>query len=47
VLRGAPPAGTTADGPALFELPESTVLVPPGWHAEVDDTGTVGLVHAS
>jgi N-methylhydantoinase A len=43
VLRGAPPRGTTADGPAVFELPESTVLVPPGWHAEVDDTGTVRL----
>jgi N-methylhydantoinase A len=44
VLRGAPPAGTTAQGPAVFELPESTVLVPPGWAAEVDDTGTVRVV---
>jgi N-methylhydantoinase A len=41
VLRGAPPAGTTARGPAVFELPESTVLVPPGWSADVDETGTV------
>jgi N-methylhydantoinase A len=44
VLRGAPPPGTTARGPAVFELPESTVLVPSGWRASVDDTGTVRLV---
>jgi N-methylhydantoinase A len=43
VLRGAPPPDTKAQGPAVFELPESTVLVSPGWRAEVDDTGTVRL----
>ncbi len=43
VLRGAPPPGTQARGPAVFELPESTALVPPGWSAEVDRTGTVRL----
>ena len=43
VLRGAPPPGTRADGPAAIELPASTVLVPRGWRAEVDDTGTVRL----
>jgi N-methylhydantoinase A len=43
VLRGAPPPGTRARGPAVFELPESTVLLPPGWQAEVDDTGTVRM----
>jgi N-methylhydantoinase A len=41
VLRGLPAPGVRAHGPVVFELPESTVLVPPGWHAEVDDTGTV------
>jgi N-methylhydantoinase A len=41
VLRGAPPPGTRTDGPAVIELPESTVLVPGGWRADVDDTGTV------
>src|SRR5579884_1573816 len=41
VLRGAPAPGTEAQGPAVFELPESTVLVAPGWKAEVDETGTV------
>jgi N-methylhydantoinase A len=46
VLRGSPPPGTRAQGPAVFELPESTVLVPPGWEAEVDRTGTVRLERA-
>jgi N-methylhydantoinase A len=41
VLRGAPPPGTRTDGPAVIELPESTVLVPGGWRSDVDDTGTV------
>ncbi|HEY2653307.1 MAG TPA: hydantoinase/oxoprolinase family protein [Solirubrobacteraceae bacterium] len=41
VLRGSPAPGTRAAGPAVFELPESTVLVPPGWRAHVDDAGTV------
>ena len=43
VLRGAPAPGTEASGPAVFELPESTVLVPGAWRAEVDETGTVRL----
>jgi N-methylhydantoinase A len=43
IIRGEPEPGTAADGPAIFELPESTVLVPPGWHARVDDAGTVRL----
>jgi N-methylhydantoinase A/oxoprolinase/acetone carboxylase beta subunit len=41
VLRGEPAAGTRAEGPAIFELPESTFVVPPGWHAEVDGAGTI------
>jgi N-methylhydantoinase A len=41
VLRGTPPPGTAIEGPAVVELPESTLLVPPGWAGEVDDTGTV------
>ncbi len=41
VLRGSPPAGTEIEGPAVVELPESTLLVPPGWSGEVDDTGTI------
>jgi N-methylhydantoinase A len=41
VLRGTPAPGTEIAGPAVVELPESTLLVPPGWAGEVDDTGTI------
>jgi N-methylhydantoinase A len=41
VLRGEPAAGTRAEGPCVFELPEATLVLPPGWRAEVDETGTV------
>jgi N-methylhydantoinase A len=41
VLRGEPSAGTSATGPAIFELPEATLVLPPGWRAEVDRTGTI------
>ncbi len=44
VLRGEPPAGTSAEGPAIFELPEATFVLPPGWNAEVDDRGTIVAV---
>jgi N-methylhydantoinase A len=41
VLRGEPAAGLAAAGPVVFELPEATFVVPPGWRAEVDDAGTI------
>jgi N-methylhydantoinase A len=41
VLRGTPAPGTEVAGPAVVELPESTLLVPPGWAGHVDDTGTI------
>ena len=41
VLRGEPAAGTGAAGPVVFELPEATLVLPPGWGAEVDDAGTI------
>ena len=41
VLRGEPAAGTAAAGPVVFELPETTLVLPPGWRAEVDDAGTI------
>ncbi len=41
VLRGEAPAGTRVQGPAVFELPEATFLLPPDWGAEVDDAGTI------
>lgn len=41
VLRGEPAAGTEAEGPIVFELPEATFVVPPGWSTSVDDHGTI------
>jgi N-methylhydantoinase A len=41
VLRGEPPAGETAEGPCIFELPETTLVLPAGWRAEVDERGTI------
>ncbi len=46
VLRGIPSAGTQLDGPAVIELPESTVLIPPGWNSTVDDTGTIHMTRS-
>jgi N-methylhydantoinase A len=42
-VRGLVPAGTEIEGPCVVELPESTLLVPPGWSGEVDDTGTIHI----
>jgi N-methylhydantoinase A len=41
--RGELSAGTRVRGPALCALPESTLLVPPGWEGTVDEYGTVAL----
>jgi N-methylhydantoinase A len=41
VVRGEPAAGLSVEGPAVLELPETTLVLPPGWRAEVDATGTV------
>ncbi len=41
VVRGSPPPGYELSGPAVVELPESTLLVPEGWSGEVDESGTV------
>ncbi len=41
VLRGEPGAGTEAEGPVVFELPEATLVLPPGWSATVDQHGTI------
>ena len=43
VFRGEPPPGTAIEGPALWALPEATLLVPPGWSGEVDGFGNVLL----
>ena len=41
VLRGEPEVGFTAEGPCVFELPEATLVLPPGWSATVDEAGTI------
>jgi N-methylhydantoinase A len=41
ILRGEPAAGTSAVGPVVFELPEATLVLPPGWAARVDEAGTI------
>ncbi|HET8639049.1 MAG TPA: hydantoinase/oxoprolinase family protein, partial [Solirubrobacterales bacterium] len=41
VLRGEPAAGARAAGPVVFELPETTLVLPPGWSAQVDEAGTI------
>jgi N-methylhydantoinase A len=45
-IEGLPAPGTTIAAPAVVDLPESTVLVPPGWSGEVDATGTIHLRRA-
>ncbi len=44
ILRGEPEAGFEATGPCVFELPEATLVLPPGWRASVDEAGTVTAV---
>jgi N-methylhydantoinase A len=41
--RAACAPGARIDGPALIEEPESTLVVPSGWSAEVLGDGTVRL----
>jgi N-methylhydantoinase A len=41
VLRGEPEAGRTAEGPVIFELPEATLVLPPGWKAKTDEFGSI------
>ena len=43
VLRGEPGADRTVAGPAVVELPEATVVVPPGWSGRWDGDGTLTL----
>jgi N-methylhydantoinase A len=45
--RGELPVGTQVLGPALCAMPESTLLVPPGWSGAVDEHGTIVLEGAA
>jgi N-methylhydantoinase A len=41
VWRGAPAQGTELAGPAICELPESTLVVAPGWRGRTGPTGAI------
>ena len=41
VIGGEPPAGFEASGPCAFELPETTLVLPAGWNAHVDEHATI------
>lgn len=43
VLSGYPQANSRLAGPYICELPESTILIPPGWTATVDSSGGLQL----
>ncbi len=43
VLTGEPEPGTEIAGPAICELPEATLAVPPGWAGRVEESGTIRL----
>jgi len=43
VLTGEPEPGTEVTGPAICELPEATLAVPPGWAGRVEASGTIRL----
>lgn len=45
--HGELPSGAHIVGPAVCAMPESTLLVPPGWHGTVDERGTVLLERAA
>jgi N-methylhydantoinase A len=47
VLRGEPEAGLELEGPCVLELPEATLVLPPGWEASVDAQGTVAAARSS
>jgi N-methylhydantoinase A len=43
IFRGEPPPGVSLVGPALCALPESSLLIPPGWSGQADQHGTIHL----
>ncbi|HTD58829.1 MAG TPA: hydantoinase/oxoprolinase family protein [Solirubrobacteraceae bacterium] len=45
--RGELPAGVRLEGPAVCAMPESTLLVAPGWGGAVDEHGTIALERRS
>jgi N-methylhydantoinase A len=43
IIRGEPEPGERIDGPAVVELREATLAVPPGWAGEVLESGTIRI----
>ena len=43
IVHGELAAGEQIAGPAVCELPEATLAVPPGWRGAVDEAGTIIL----
>jgi N-methylhydantoinase A len=43
IIRGEPAPGETIEGPAVVELREATLAVPPGWSGEVLESGTIRI----
>jgi N-methylhydantoinase A len=43
IVRGEPAPGEPIIGPAIVELPEATLAVPPGWAGEVLPSGTIRI----
>ena len=41
VLGGTIASGLEVEGPAVVELPEATLVLPPGWSARVDERGSI------
>jgi N-methylhydantoinase A len=46
VYQGDLAPGTVASGPGMCALPDTTLLIPPGWDGEVDAHGTIHLRRA-
>jgi N-methylhydantoinase A len=45
-VSGSPAPGEQAEGPAVFALPEATLLVDEGWRARVRSDGTIEVLRA-
>jgi N-methylhydantoinase A len=43
IIRGEPEPGEKIEGPAVIELREATLAVPPGWSGEVLESGTIRI----
>ena len=47
IVRGEPPAGARIEGPAVLELPETTLVLPQAWRATIDPHGSIVAERAS